>query len=451
MPKSKKSRQSTLQKGVIVISSNSTRKRSPKKKGSSTNSLARSLQTSLVLSGAQGRRTSLLGKRLPSLSPCERQYLLALRSPFHPDAMGVVVPGLSSQAATSFCVRWKAIFTFPTNGTTTSTYTMGLVPNPVVYGYTFGAAGGPISGVPGHATTEGGMTIATTINGVPSTMLDATNINKPLLANLYSTFRTVAGGVRLNSLTSVSNNTFTLSTYQPPAIQANIPYRVWNGYSTLTQSASPDYVGNATAAQVTSAFFGTDLSNASSANLINSRRSYTGFEIQANPLTLSFQPNNPIAHVFRETSGVATVVGDTGFGNEYAFVDAGTTSSPAIGGDSDITNNEGWDGILMYITSPPSVTGSAGFTVMEVEYILHCEGIPITTIYTGIVPDRPREHKPTTTTSENLIGYVRSAFDYAATHPRLLNGMADMILSSGGVRNYAARNSLRLGYQTGEF
>lgn len=418
------------------------------------NSLSRSLQTSMVLSGAQARRSNLTNRTTPRLNTSERRYLLALKSPFHPDALGATVPGLTSQAATTFCVRWKSIITIPTSGTSTSTYVLGFVPNPAIFGFAF-QAGGSTSNQPTVTTTEGSLNMVTSgAGGITSCLTDSNGANKPYVSNLYSTFRTVAGGIRINSLTSVSNNTFTLSTYQPPAIQSNIPYRVWSGYSPLTQPASADYVGQATGPQVTNAFFGADLSSASNANLVNSRRSYTGFEIQANPLTLAFQPNNPIAHVFRETSGVASQVGDTSFGDEYAFLDsAGTTSSPATGGDSDLTNNEGWDGLIFYVTSPPSITGTNGYTTIELEYILHCEGIPIlsSSNLANFVPDKVREFTPTTTTSENLIGFVRSAFDYAFTHPRLMNGMADMIMASGGMRNYAARNSLRLGYQTGEF
>lgn len=441
MPKSKKS---TIVKHRLQKASKRVQQMSSNRKRSTESSL----QTALVLSGAQSTRSSAVPRGLGSgLSSSQRRYLLALRSPFHPDALGVIVPDFPNRACQSFSVRWRAIVNI---GNAANLTNVTFVPNPCLFGC-YGTGGTPGSANVTWTIVEGTVSVVGSPgspHGLPGAIVDAVNQTKPAFAANFSTFRVVAGGVRVSSLTPISVNQFVFNAYSMPAVQNNIPYSYVSGSATPAQPGTPYLFGSATLQQVVAAFVGGDVTTNSGSAALPSRRTYTGYEIQDAPLTLSFRPNNPIAHVFRETSGLPTLVGLGDFGDEVVVSTSGTPSMNQVTNSSDISNNEGWDGVSLSFW-----TNGSNSTSLQVEYILHCEGVPLP-ISSGLSPYTapPPPFQKSSWSMDSLIGFARTATDFATSNPVIMNGMADALRAasySTSAFNRSANNRLRL--QLGEF
>lgn len=444
MPKSKTKRPARVN---IQITPRRQTSRKSSRNSKSRTSLESQLQTSLVLSGSQVTRvnTRPMSLRLQgNLSPIQRRYLLALQTPFHPDAIGARVPDFNSRATAPFTLRWKLIVTIPAPsvGQVSST-TMILVPNPAVFGVISNNSSLASSTV-GLATVEGSVTTPLVgSNGIYGVLLDVATSVKPIFSNQFSNFRVVAGGIRLANLAPLTNNQFVMNTYQTPCARNLIPYQQICGYTVK------EWAGNVSLAQASDMLIGQSLTNNTTSALnLQSRRAYTGYEIQDSPLTLSFQPNNPSAHIFRSSDGLAYELGGTAaiYGDEVIVDSAGALVPTA--GDSSLLSNTGWDGVITNLWQATSGV------VLELEYVLHCEGTQSYNSGTGSESFGNSQNAPINPmfSLDSLIGMARQACDYAKTIPRVMNGMADLYRASGyDSRRYQNSRLNRLTYQTGEF
>lgn len=446
MPKSKTNRTSRVNIQITPRRPTTNRRKPNQKSSRSRSSLEQNLQTSLVLSGSQISRVNtrpVALRLLGNLSSMQRKYLLALQSPFHPDAIGVRVPDFNSRASASFTIRWKSMVLVPASSTVHAT--MILVPNPCVFGAisnnnTLSSSTVTMVTVEGQSVLMG--ISATT--GIPMVLVDGAGNNRPRFSNQFATFRVVAGGVRIANLAPLTNNQFVMNTYQVPCSRSNtIPYRQIVGFDTNAWTGSP------TLTQVSDMFTGSLFTNDTTSTLnLQSRRAYTGYEIQDSPLTLSFQPNNPTAHIFRSSDGLPFELGSTvaKYGDEV-IVDAGGVMV-AETNDSSLLSNTGWDGIVTNFWQ------STNGITLELEYVLHCEGIQIfqTDSDCNGYGNSQRDSLNPMFSMDALIGMARQAADYARTIPRVMNGMADLMRASGfDSRRYNTSRLNRLTYQTGEF
>lgn len=329
-----------------------------------------------------------------------KQFQLALRNPFSPDALGVRVVDAVCYPTTVSHMRFKVNCTT----TATGTFQIALLPflhaNSILYAGT--TTGNP--GTYGLNTSVGYVTTGAT------------------LKTFFSCYRVAAWGVRV-ILTDSNQNAKGTYTMAPIMLAGNVPGE--NGLNGVAATGP---------AQLLSAFGCPapveTIASMPGAVAVNAQDLMTRGELLARGLTYL-----PTAYNMKALNNTGVVFG--GAGGDDVFIQGPgiwdtatkTTTLPEVNG---MGQGDGQLAYLLSVANAPANTSE-----FQLEYIYHIEGVPQPSA--GVVMTSVPSPAGSTSTIERVTAAMTSAGEYFAMGTQVLDRLGNL-----GTQMYRFRNRSRM-------
>lgn len=325
-----------------------------------------------------------------------RQFQLALRDPFSPDALGVRVIDSVCYPTTVSHLRFKATCT------TTATGTFQAVLLPFLHANSILAAG--------------------TMTGNPGVYAYNTSVSYVALPNalktFYTSYRVVAWGVRI-ILTDSNQNARGTYTLAPVMLAGKVPGPAALGLTAANNAAIMAAFGVPTPSEAIASMPG--------AVAVNAQDLMTRGEMLARGLTYS-----PTAFDMKAVTndGVVWSGGTKHFHQSPAIWDS-ATSVTSIVEQTTVNQGQGQLAYLLSVANAPASTAE-----FQLEFIYHIEGVPQPS--SGVVMTSTPSPAGSTAVLERVLAAMTSAGDYFAMGTNVADRLGQL-----GTQMYRFRNAGR--------